>query len=173
MKAAIVLAALLTLASLTAPIACAQPAFSGASASVMNGFDQGDLLIRWTETGLTAGQVITYNLAAEASAVYGCATKVALDQPLCAEVDANPSRTIWIVEPKNSTRHTTTLDEPEPDSACVTWCQSNQGSLVLYRVNYQNVSITDQTNDISFQLNGPFSYTFCKVGNLKSCPPPS
>src|SRR5581483_5432127 len=169
MRTALAFAALL---ALTPELASAQssPSFLSVSASLLKGPTPGELLVRWAETGLPGGAV-NYYLSGDASATYGCLAKNS--QALCSEVTGATRRLIWIVTDKQTTRQTTPLDEPPPADDCASACQNAGGSLVIYQVEYGDVSVADLTNNVSAQVGGPFSYTFCNASNLKSCPPPS
>jgi hypothetical protein len=173
MKAAIALAALLAVASLAPGVASAQsssPTFTAISANILKvGFDQGDLLVRWTETGITVEEV-TYNITGSASATYYCITPSGA--PVCEDEVAKSVFIGFTLSPINGTiRQTAAVDEPDPDSQCS--C-GGPNHFVLYQVDYPSIQIADTTDSgVEPESVGPLSLTFCKLGNLKNCPPPS
>lgn len=164
---AIVFAAILAVASLAPGVAMAQepgPEFTGASVNILHtGFDAGDLLVRWVETGLTPGETVDYEIGATASATYFC---LATGEQACT-VGGNISKSFSLRTTKGTIRQTASLDEPDPDSTCT--CS---GQLVLYEVDYRNISITDTNYGNELDLNG-ISSRFCSESRLSKCPPPS
>ncbi len=176
MKAAIALAALLTVASVAPGIAAAQsspdPTFTGISANILKvGSDQGDLLFRWAETGFTPGQKVTVNyiLSADATATYGCG--ISGPPKFCDDVGGTVSKGFSLSTTSGTIRQSASVDEPDPSSSCNTLCG---GHVVLYQVTYGNMTIADTNQGGgSSSLPGPLSLTFCKANNLNNCPPPS
>lgn len=177
MKAAIALAALLAIASLVPGLASAQQ-FTSSSGSILNiGSDAGDLLVRWTETGVVpSGGYVGYQVTGTSQAVYYC-TKVT-SEPKCSPsrtgVIGQPLISFWLPAVQGGTiRQTAAVDEPDPDCTC----SANEGRLVLYSVTYQDMQIWDVTKSeklLSDDIgSGDFTMTFCKKSNLKNCPPPS
>lgn len=170
-KAAILFAAILGIASITPRIASAQtsgPAISGVSATILHtGFDAGDLLVKWVETGLVVGHQVgvDYTLSASASVTYAC-----LDtQSFCPTQGPTPLAKDFFLTTNNGTiRQTVSLDEPDPNGDC----ECPAGDLVLYQVDYSNITIADNSNQVSDQLTG-LSETFCSQKHLSRCPRPS
>ncbi len=146
--------------------------FVSTSANIFNtGFDAGDLLVRWTESGLQAGASVNYTVTGTGSTTYACVMgKRAADQlaPIITDVTYGFSLP---VSSRGTISQTVDVEESDPfRNAC-----QGMGKTVLYQVDYTDVHINDVTNGVSALVNGGnFSLTFCDLTkNPKNCPPPS
>ena len=134
------------------------------------GFDAGDLLPRWTETGLTTASV-DYSVTGTVMATYACVMGRRAAETLDPVGGPFEMSFTLPVSRKGVTGNTVDVEEPDP---AVDSCRG-MGEIVLYNVSYTNVKINDLTNDISELVGvGNFSMTFCNLSkNPQNCPPPS
>ncbi len=132
----------------------------------------GDLLVKWTESGLLPDSITSYTITGSSTATYACTTigttceKSASGDLLDFATSATANGTI---------RQSVAVPAPSPgDCACFS------GSLVLYSVSYggssaaPDLQICDDTNPGAGCVMigaGYFSRTFCKLRSLQNCPP--
>ena len=164
------------------------------------GSTSGDLLIKWTESGLTPGTYTTlsYEVDGTVTSTYVCLSGGAAVAISCTCsypgncVSANVSTVVnggcdVAQEPvlldfqfvglsgsKSSVSNTVDVDEAD-SSVMNNECASVGGSLLLYRVQYDNVTIQDTSSPSQPAPvgSGSFQATLCGATRLSTCPPVS
>ena len=153
---------LLTLASFTHKVAWAQSGgahfqHGSVSAAIQS---NGNLVVSWTEAGL-GNLDVTYTASGTAKAVYFCRTKSGSIPNASNKTTASTTVTAGgTFQAKNGsvTASLTLLAPPAPVSSAPT-CGSGQ-SLDLQSVSWSNVSLSDDTNNVSTDVTkGTFSIT--------------
>lgn len=165
------LGAIAVLALLVHKSAFAQT-FVSTSANILNtGFEDGNLIVRWTESGLQPGTPVSYTVTVGSEITsYACVQNkrggTFLDSiPL---TDADYGFTLPVSR-HGTISQTVGIDESDPDRTCLA------GKIVLWKVDYSDVEIYDDTNGVHDLVGGGnFSLTFCNLTkNAQNCPPPS
>jgi len=150
--------------------------FVSTSANILNvGFDAGDLLVRWTESGLQRRVMVEYTVTGAETTTYACVTGktgVALDP--VSEGEGILSGFSLPASSKGTISQTIGIDESDPSSSDITNCPTGS-RIVLWSVRYTNIEIHDVTNNKTSPVGGGnFSLTFCNLNrNPQNCPPPS
>lgn len=170
MKILRILGAIVVLALFVHKSAFAQT-FDSTSANIFNtGFDAGDLLVRWTESGLQPRTSVNYSVSGTGSTTYACVMgkrSAYTLAPVTSHVDYGFSLT---ASPNGTVSQTVDIEESDPVETC-----PRGSKIVLYQVDWTDVQINDLTNTVSALVNsGNFSLTFCDLTkNPRNCPPPS
>ncbi len=162
MKAAIGFALLLALAVALPRAGYAQSFVSTSGGILNNRLARGDLVVHWSESGLTAP--VDYTISGTAGAVYACVN---------SRAQCNSSQSVAYsfgpLSPLNGSIQQTAAVQPVPaPSAC--GCAGGD-TLVLYKVSYTGLQICDDDDGpLCASIGNPgFSATLCK--NLQNCPP--
>lgn len=165
MKAALLSALLLALA-VTLPCAGFAQSFDSTSGGILNTkFDRGDLVVHWSESGLTGP--VSYTIYGTAGAVYACRVSG-------AECDSSQSvaYSFGPLSPSSGIiRQTAAVQAASPSGSC--GCAAGD-TLVLYKVSYVGMQICDDDDGplcAPIGNSGDFSATLCK--SLQNCPPAS
>ena len=171
MKTMRLLGAIVVLALCVQKSAFAQT-FDSTSANIFNtGFDSGDLLVRWTESGLQPGASVNYTVTGTGITTYACVMgkrEAVLLTPITATVSYGFTLPVSV---RGTVSQTVDVEESDPlRNAC-----QGMGKIVLYQVDWTDVYINDDTNHVRALVGGGnFSLTFCDLTkNPKNCPPPS
>ena len=156
--------------------AFAQATFTSTSARVMTmGSYEGDLFVKWSESGLNPNAVTSYTVSGTSTAIYACINGGAMCQ---ASSPASPTDLLAVTMTSSSSgslRQSVAVPPPGAGS-----CTCASGSLVLYQVSYGNnatapdLQICDETTSSAVCApvgSGYFSQTFCKASSLQNCPP--
>lgn len=170
MRTTKILGVIALLAVLAPGRALAEARFTSTSGSILNtGPDAGDLIVRFTESGLVPNAPVNYSLTGTNTATYACligahATPMA---PYTTNITFEftlPATSRGIVS------QTVDFEESTPQETCGAGAR-----IILYRVEYNNVYINDGTNDVHEMVSsGHFTFTFCNLNkNPKNCPSPS
>jgi len=156
-RTAVTLATVLAMLALAGAASAASPHFIKASASGPN--TAGQLVVSFKEAGLGDNELITYRASADATATYACINGGGKHPQATnkEEVSGPVEATGTFSSGKNgSISQTLTLNPPSPGSFT---CPPGQ-RLVLANVSYQNVAITDTTNNVTESIPGTFSRVF-------------
>jgi hypothetical protein len=158
--------------------AFAQATFTSTSARVMTmGSYEGDLFVKWSESGLSPNAATSYTITGTSRAIYAC-TKGGTGTMCPASSPASPADLLAITMTSSSSgslRQSVAVPPPGAGS-----CTCASGSLVLYQVSYGNnatapdLQICDETTSSAVCApvgSGYFSQTFCKASSLQNCPP--
>ena len=145
--------------------------FVSTSANIFNtGFDSGDLLPRWTETGLLRGGSVEYTITGTDTTTYACISGKRLVESL-PPIAGDILHQFSLTASSNGTiSQTVDIEEWDPVENCT------RGSrIVLYKVEYNDITINDLSSGKSSPIGGgDFSLTFCNLNkNPQNCPPPS
>jgi hypothetical protein len=156
--------------------AFAQATFTSTSARVMTmGSYEGDIFVKWSESGLSPNAVTSYTISGTSTAIYACVNGGAMCQ---ASSPASPADLLAVTMTSSSSgslRQSVAVPPPGAGS-----CTCASGNLVLYQVKYGNsagapdLQICDDTSSSAVCApvgSGYFSQTFCKPNGLKQCPP--
>lgn len=156
--------------------AFAQATFTSTGARVMTmGSYEGDLFVKWSESGLSPNAVTSYTVTGTSTAIYACIDGGAMCQ---ASSPASPADLLTVTMTSSSSgslRQSVAVPPPGTGS-----CTCASGNLVLYQVKYGNsagapdLQICDDTTSSAVCApvgSGYFSQTFCKPNGLKQCPP--
>ena len=178
-----------------------QPTITNTSGTILNtGAAAGDLQVKWTESGLTAGTYtsLDYVIDGSVTSTFACVsgggtvpitcacsypgncTSAAASTILpggCDVQQGNELRGFELVGlsgSKTSVSNTVAVDEAD-SSSMNTDCANAGGSLLLYEVQYNNVTIEDTTSGAPAVSvgSGSFTATFCSQSRLSNCPPVS
>jgi hypothetical protein len=155
-RIAAIVITLLVLLLAVSPVFAASPHFIKVSASITN---SGNLVVSWKEAGLGNDELIQYLANANATAEYACVNgggkhpqatnKETVNGPVSAAGSFSSG--------KNGTINgSLTLTPPSAGSFS---CPAGQ-SLVLARVIYYDVSLSDLTNGITVDISGEFQKIF-------------
>ena len=155
--------------------AFAQATFTSTGAKVMTiGSYSGDLIVKWSESGLGQNVATSYTITGTSTAIYACTNGGAMCQ---ASSPASPSDllAITMISSNSGTLRQSVAVPPASAGSCT--CAS--GNLVLYQVKYGNsagapdLQICDDTASspvCALVGSGYFSQTLCKPNNLQRCP---
>jgi hypothetical protein len=163
MKRFITLIAMLVMLASTSFVFADSPHFIKASASFSG--NSANLDVSWKEAGLGNNQLITYVASANASATYACingggnhpkaANKETVNGPVTASGQFSSGKNGQI-------EGTLTISPPSAGSFS---CPSGQ-NLVIAKVAYSNVAITDTTNGVSEPIGGTFCRQFVNLAEF-------
>jgi len=146
--------------------------FDSTSANIFNtGFDAGDLLVRWTESGLEPSTSVNYTVSGTGITTYACVMGKRKAEQLTPITTAVTYAFSLPVSSRGTISQTVDVEESDPlRNAC-----QGIGKIVLYQVDYTDIHINDVTNNVAALVGGGnFSLTFCDLTkNPKNCPPPS
>ena len=176
------------------------PTITSASGSVSSsGSSSGDLLIKWTESGLTPGAYpnpIQYEVNGSTNSVYVCVDSTGKALPVSATDCASTTtsggndacevtQTVAYQFPlnglsgtKSSVSNTVAVDEAFSGNANIA-CTNLGGTLLLYSVDYSGITISDISTPggpytATVTGGGPdFTATMCLDSRLANCPPVS
>jgi len=156
--------------------AFAQATFTSTSARVMTmGSYEGDLFVKWSESGLNPNAVTSYTVSGTSTAIYACINGGAMCQ---ASSPASPADLLAVTMTSSSSGSLRQSVAVQPPGAGSCTCAS--GNMVLYQVKYgksagaPDLQICDDTTSSAVCApvgSGYFSQTFCKPNGLKQCPP--
>jgi hypothetical protein len=155
-------AALVCMSILWARVASAQnPHFIRASGELNN---DGTLTVDFKEAGLGTNQNIDYVLSADATATYVCVNRGGANPAAANKTTvAGPvSATGTFNSGKNGQVTASLTVEPPPSDIA---CPPGQ-DLQLAEVSYENVLLTDTTNDVALSVGGPFA-SGCLLPNVR------
>jgi hypothetical protein len=155
--------------------AFAQATFTSTGAKVMTiGSYSGDLIVKWSESGLGQNVASSYTITGTSTAIYACTNGGAMCQ---ASAPTSPADllAITMISSNSGTLRQSVAVPPASAGSCL--CAS--GNLVLYQVSYGNsaaapdLRICDDTTSsrvCALVGSGYFSQTLCKPNNLQRCP---
>jgi hypothetical protein len=155
--------------------AFAQATFTSTGAKVMTiGSYSGDLIVKWSESGLGQNVATSYTITGTSTAIYACTNGGAMCQ---ASSPTSPADllAITMISSNSGTLRQSVAVPPASAGSCT--CAS--GNLVLYQVKYGNsagapdLQICDDTTSspvCALVGSGYFSQTLCKPNNLQRCP---
>ncbi len=152
----VILTTLVVLLVAISPALADSPHFISASASIN---PSGSLTVNFKEAGLGDNALISYTASASATADYGCLNGGGKNPEATnkSTVDGPVSASGIFSSGKNGSISASLTINPPPNVSLT--CPSGQ-KLVLADVTYSGISITDNTNGITFAIPGTFSDTF-------------
>ncbi len=168
MKYARILTILGALILLTQASAFAAPSFTSSSASVItSGTSTGDLLLSWTETGLTYPGSVAYSFSADVAATYACVSSgSAFVETPDIEGTVESAATLPISRKGTISQKAVLFVLSGASEPC-----PSGSTQVLYQVTWTNAVILDTSNDVSPVASASASVTFCNVNkNPNKCP---
>jgi hypothetical protein len=150
--------------------------FVSTSGDIFNyGFDAGDLLVRFTESGVQPSAMVAYTVTGAETATYACvAGKTGVELPPVLEGEGILRGFSLTASSKGTINQAVGIDESDPSASDISNCP--RGSrIVLWKVQYTNIEINDVTNIVASPVGGgSFSLTFCNLNrNPQNCPPQS
>jgi hypothetical protein len=177
------------------PSPLTQPTITSTSGSISTtGSYAGDLMIKWTESAVPLGETsITYQIGGTAIATYVCVdtagaavsvsscanpTTTQAGYPACSVTDGPGTLLdftfVGLSGTKTTVSNTVDLDESY-SSTLSSDCASTGGTLLLYEVEYDVITLQDTTNGSAAVYVGGGSgdfpaTTMCSDARLSSCP---